>query len=62
MQKFAQLRELKVSGGIEDVNEALTAAQVPGDAVISVLFTPAPTPNRHNHPDLSRNLPRGMNT
>ncbi len=44
MQKFAQLRELKVSGGIEDVNEALTAAQVPGDAVISVLFTPAPSP------------------
>ena len=44
MEKFAQLRELNVSGGIEDVNEALTAAQVPRDAVISVLFTPAPTP------------------
>ncbi len=50
MQKFAQLRELKVSGGIEEVNEALTAAQVPGDAVISVLFTPAPTPQSPQPP------------
>ena len=28
MEKFAQLRELNVSGGIEDVNEALTAAHL----------------------------------
>ena len=41
MQKFAQLRELKVLGGIEEVNKALTAAQVPGDAVISVSFSHA---------------------
>ena len=44
MRKFAPRRERTVSGGIEEVNEALTAAQVPRDAVLSVLFTPAPTP------------------
>ncbi len=44
MENFAQIRELIVSGGIEEVNKALTAAQVPSDAVISVSFTPPPTP------------------